>query len=208
MHNDAGRMSYYCHTAILPPAAESGHHHPDLPEFFPMRLPTPTALILLTSLPLTPAAAATQEEAPPYSVQRLLGCRQIADAAQRLACFDRESAPVNASLQSRELVIIDKEKARTASRTVFGFSVPNFGGLFGSKNEVSSIQSTVRSARRMPYGGYTLALADGSIWSQTDDSPLGFPPKGGDPVTIRRGALGSFVMQVGRQPSVKVKRVE
>jgi topoisomerase IA-like protein len=91
---------------------------------------------------------------------------------------------------------------------VFGFSIPNFGGLFGSRNEVSSIESTIRSARSNPYGGYTVALADKSVWSQTDDSPLGFPPRGGDPVTIRRGALGSFVMQVGGQPSVKVKRVE
>lgn len=173
-----------------------------------MRLPTPTALTLLASLSLAPAAATAQEQAPPSSVQRLLSCRQIADGAQRLACFDRESAPVSAGLQNRDLVVIDKEKARTASRSVFGFSVPNFGGLFGSRNEVSSIQSTVRSARSNPYGGYTVALADKSIWSQTDDTPLGFPPRSGDPVTIRRGALGSFVMQVARQPSVKVKRVE
>jgi hypothetical protein len=173
-----------------------------------MRLPTLTASMLLITVGLAPAAEAAQQEAPPSSVQRLLACRQIADGVQRLACFDRESAPVSAGLQSRDLVVIDKEKARTASRSVFGFSVPNFGGLFGSKNEVSSIQSTVRSARPNPYGGYTVALADKSVWSQTDDSPLGFPPRGGDSVTIRRGALGSFVMQVGRQPSVKVKRIE
>ena len=208
MHNDVGRMSYICHTTTLPYAGKNGHIYFNLPEFDPMRLPTPTALILLTSLSLAPAASATQQEAPPSSVQRLLACRPIADGAQRLACFDRESAPVSADLRNRDLVIIDKEKARTASRTVFGFSVPNFGGLFGSKNEVSSIQSTVRSARPNPYGGYTVALADKSVWSQTDDSPLGLSPRAGDPVVIRRGALGSFVMQVARQPSVKVKRVE
>jgi hypothetical protein len=173
-----------------------------------MRLALLTASTLLVSLGLVPATAAAQQEAPPTIVQRLLSCRQIADGAQRLACFDRESAHVSAGLQSRELVIIDKERARTASRSVFGFSIPNFGGLFGSRNEVSSIESTIRSARSNPYGGYTVALADKSVWSQTDDSPLGFPPRGGDPVTIRRGALGSFVMQVGGQPSVKVKRVE
>lgn len=173
-----------------------------------MRLPTITALIFLMFAGSASAAGASQQDAPPSAIQRLLACRQIADGPQRLTCFDRESAPVSAGLQSRDLVVVDKEKARTASRAVFGFSIPNFGGLFGTKNEVSSIQGVVRSARANQYGGYTVALADKSVWSQTDDSPLGLPPRAGDPVTIRRGALGSFMMQVARQPSVKVRRVE
>jgi hypothetical protein len=151
-----------------------------------------------------PAAAST----PPAALQQMLDCRQLGDAAARLACFDRSSSLIASGVASRDLVVIDRERAQVAGRSLFGFSVPNFGGLFGSGSDVAQIESTVAAASHNAYGSQLIHLTDGSAWSQTDDSVLGLNPRVGDKVVVRRGALGSFVLSVNRQPGFKAKRVE
>ena len=145
----------------------------------------------------------------PAQVQRLLGCRAIADSAQRLACFDRETAAVDQAVAKREIVVIDREQKRAATRSLFGFSVPDFGGIFGGddKDAVKEIESTVVAARANGEGGYIVRLADGSTWTQVDDTPLGLPPEKGDKVLVRRGSFGTFYLRVSGQPGVKVKRI-
>ena len=145
----------------------------------------------------------------PAQVQRLLACRATADQAQRLACFDRESAAMEQAVASKNLVFIDRERVTQARRSLFGFSVPSFGGLFGDKDEnaIKQIESTVASSGRSPDGGWTITLADNSVWAQTDDTTLALSPKKGQKVIVRRGTLGSFHLSVNGQPGLKVKRI-
>ena len=156
-----------------------------------------------------PASARDKEAAKvPPAMQRLLACRAVTDAAQRLACFDRESAGVEQAVAVHDLVVVDRENTRAARRSLFGFSVPNFGGLFGSEDDaIKQIESTITATRRNPEGGWTVRLADHSEWTQTDDTPIISDPKRGDKVVIRAGILGSFRLSVNGQPGVKVKRV-
>ena len=75
-------------------------------------------------------------------MQRLLNCRSIQDSAQRLACFDRETAAVDQAIASAEMVLIDKQPATQTKRALFGFSIPDFGGLFGGgDDEVKEIRA-------------------------------------------------------------------
>lgn len=148
------------------------------------------------------------EVGTPAQVQRLMACRSVAAAQERLACFDRETMVMSQAIASKDLVFVDREKARAASRSLFGFSIPNFGGLFGGgENEIKQIESTVRKSGRNADGGWIFHLADGSVWSQTDDWPLGLPPQRGDKVVVSRGLMGSFRLKLNRQPEIKVKRV-
>jgi hypothetical protein len=144
----------------------------------------------------------------PAQVQRLMDCRSIAAADQRLACFDREAASMADAIQAKNLVFVDKEKARAAKRSLFGFSIPDFGGLFGGgdDDEVKQIESTVRSTGRNPDGGLVITLADGSVWSQTDDYP-GLDPRPGKTAIVKRGSLGTFWLSIPGQSGIKVKRV-
>jgi len=104
--------------------------------------------------------------------------------------------------------MIDKARATQAKRSLFGFSIPNFGGLFGgADDEVKEISSTVVAFVNNGYNGWTIKLADGSTWAQTDDYQLGLPPAKGDKVVVRRGMLGSFSLQLNKQPGFKVKRI-
>jgi hypothetical protein len=40
-----------------------------------------------------------------------------------------------------------------------------------------------------------------------DGKPFAIPPQAGDKVVVKKGALGSFIMSVARQPGVKVRRI-
>ena len=150
-----------------------------------------------------PVAAGT-----PANMQRLLACRSIQDSAQRLACFDRETANIDQAMARKDLVVIDRERATAAKRSLFGFSVPSFGGLFGGdENEVKEIQSTITAVATNADGGWTLRLADGSTWTQTDDAPLGIRPARGQKVVVRRALLGAFRVSISGQPGFKAKRI-
>ena len=159
------------------------------------------------------AITSTAEAAKPVPVEsgaqvkRLMDCRAITVADQRLACFDRESAAVEAAIASKDLVFVDREKARQAKRSLFGFSVPSFGGLFGGgDDEVTQIESTVKSTGHNVDGGWIITLADGSVWSQTDDWP-GLDPRPGKKVIVKRAALGSYRLSIPGQNGIKVKRI-
>ena len=147
------------------------------------------------------------ETGNPASLQSLLACRSISDSGQRLACYDKASGDFAAAVSKKEVVVIDKARANEAKRSLFGFSVPNFAGLFGGGDEVNQIESTVTTAFESGYDGWTIRLADGSTWAQTDGAPVALPPRGGDKVVVKRGALGSYVLKLGSQPGFKVKRV-
>jgi hypothetical protein len=158
----------------------------------------------------SPVHARTAPQAgTPQQIERLLACEGQKDAAQRLQCFDRETAAIRQSLAKRDLVVVDRARANQARRGLFGFSVPSFGGLFGGDDQdaIRQIESAVTRASRNAEGGWTVRLADGSTWTQTDDNPIALEPRSGDKVVVRRAALGSFTMSVNRQPGVKVRRI-
>lgn len=146
------------------------------------------------------------ETGTPAQVQRLMACRDIKAAEQRLACYDRETAAMNQAIASKDLVMIDKEKARAAGRSLFGFSIPNFGGLFGSGGEISQIDGTIKNIGRNQDGGWVITLQDGSVWTQTDDWP-GLDARPGKKVIVKRGVMGSFWLSIPGENGIKVKRI-
>lgn len=144
----------------------------------------------------------------PQSVQQLIACRSVADATQRLSCYDRQSDVLNRAIVAKEVVVIDKARATAAKRSLFGFSIPDFGGLFGGgDNDVAEIASTIARVGHNADGGWLVDLADGSTWTQTDDSPLGLGPEKGDKAVVHRGSFGAFFLRVNGQPGIRVKRV-
>ena len=76
----------------------------------------------------------------------------------------------NKAIAAKDVVVIDKQRATAAKRGLFGFSIPDFGGLFGGgDDEVKQIASTATRIGHNADGGWVVILADGSTWSQTDD---------------------------------------
>lgn len=154
------------------------------------------------------SAKALPPTAPPAAVQSLLSCRSIADSTLRLACYDKAAQGFAEAVTKREVVVIDKARANEARRSLFGFSIPNFGALLGGGgDEINQIQSTVQGAVENGDGSFTITLADGSTWMQTDSTPVALPPRRGDKVVVKRGTLGSYFLKLGSQPGFKAKRI-
>jgi len=156
----------------------------------------------------TSAQTRTPNTGTPAAVQTLLACQSIADAGQRLSCFDKAAQSLSEAMTRKEVVVIDKARANEAKRSLFGFSVPNFGALCGGGDEqVDQIESTVAGAFENGYEGWTIKLADGSTWQQTDGATIALPPRRGDKVVVKRGTMGSYFLKLGSQPGIRAKRV-
>jgi hypothetical protein len=153
-------------------------------------------------------ARSTTPTGTPAAVQSLLACQSMADAGQRLSCYDKAAQGLAEAMSKKELVVIDKARANEAKRSLFGFSIPNFGALFGGgDDQVNQIESTIAGAFENGYEGWTIKLADGSTWQQSDGSPVALPPRKGDKVVVKRGTMGSYFVKLGSQPGFKAKRV-
>ncbi len=76
------------------------------------------------------------------------------------------------------------------------------------QNGPDEIRAEVASSTDNGLLQWRVMLADGAVWQMTERAGAGFrPPAPREVVTIRKGALGSFLMEVGQQPSVRVRRV-
>ena len=173
-----------------------------------LRMPLAAAVgVAATFWALAPASAAPP--APPRAtvIDNLFACRGKSDPAERLACFDQASKIASDALGRHDLMVIDRQAVRRTRSTLFGLSLPRLD-IFGNddKDEVKQIESTVLAAREAS-DGYIFNLKDGSQWAQTDGHPIALPPEPGDKVVVTKAALGSFILMLGHQPGVRVKRI-
>lgn len=154
-------------------------------------------------------AAAKDKEAPvrPAQIQQLYNCRDMADPAARLACFDREVGELAAADAASEIRFADKETVRKTRRGLFGFDLPDFG-LFGGGDEekVESVETSVASASPAADGGYRIAMADGSVWVQIDNKRMPLAPRPGQAIRIKAASLGTYFLSLEGRPSIRVRR--
>jgi hypothetical protein len=176
----------------------------------PAALGAAAAAALLCLAPAADAQRANQREERPAVLSRVVQCRAIAAEAERLACYDREVAAMDQAASAGELVAMDRNQIRRTRRSLFGLTVPNLG-VFGDDNEdeeeASRIESTIRSASMNGNGRWVIELADGARWIQADSRGLNFPPRAGQPIRIRRAAMGSYLANVNNQTAIRVRRI-
>lgn len=173
-----------------------------------MRLMT-IALLALGSASTQAATAQDGKAAgPPAQIGKLLACRDIGSAEERLNCFDRETRAVADALARRDLVAVDRAKMTSTRRSLFGLTLPRLN-IFGDDegDEVKQVEGVIAGVGRNRDGGYTFRLADGARWSQMDDKPIALEPRAGDKVVVKRGLLGSYILNVAGQSGVKVQRI-
>jgi len=157
-------------------------------------------------------ASVTARDTPPRAaaLQHVIDCRAITVDAQRLACFDREVAALDAAEMSNEVVVVDRNQVRAARRTLFGLPLPNFH-LFGGNDdhdasEIAQIEGKIASAS-VDTDGWRIRLEDGSVWVQTDGKPIFRTPRPGLDVVVKHGTLGAYFLSIAGAPGVKVRRV-
>lgn len=151
--------------------------------------------------------AADKEEAPPPPVfQAVLDCEKLSDPQARLACFDRAVTALSAASKNRELAVFDRSTMREARKGIFGLGLPSLKLFGGDKSEeVTEIDSTISGVRTAGDGMPIFILEDGARWKQTEGRDV--YPKAGQPIHIRRAALGSYMANINKQPGVRVVRL-
>lgn len=186
-------------------------------------------LILLSLVCAAPCRAAADPLAD--SLAGLLACRELTDAAARLACFDRETAalarapaaPVAASNAAAAPVtaapITTPATPTPATPTAPPLTPEQKFGLspssIAAKEEVAGTHAPKETklqaritALALAGDGRTLFTLDNSqVWRQLEADGTDVMARLGDPVTISHGLLGSYWLQLKTGRGCKVKRL-
>jgi len=169
----------------------------------------PVTLFLVMAMAGTASAQQATPQARPELLTRLIDCRGIAEAAARLTCYDSAASAFDSAEKQGDVVVIDREQVGEARRQLFGFALPSMPDLFqrGERPDtLDAIETTLTRAGQYGDGKWTFTLADGSIWRQIDIEPVRFQNRPGQPVRVRRAALGSYLLTVERSRAVRVRR--
>lgn len=164
--------------------------------------------LLLLAVSLTASQASGEIRAPENAkvVKDVTECRSIADPKERLACFDAASQILEQATETREVMVVERKEVERTRRKGFGFALPDlFGG--GGEDQIEAVSSTILAARPSGYARWQVWLEDGTVWT-TSEAAGRLQPRKGDPITIKRAALGSFLAKIDDAPLVRISRVE
>lgn len=182
--------------------------------------------IMMLSMAQDPVAAQSRSESAAHD------CAVIADDTRRLDCYDRlfrdDGVRDMAAVAASPVTGTVSPAAAAATAASVGVAsaaasapptvdpVADFG-LTGQQKEsrkpreaqqepLDAIRARVTTAEQDRHGLWRLGLDNGQVWMQTE-AALGTRFQPGREVEIRRGSLGSFVLEVPGRPVIRVRRV-
>jgi hypothetical protein len=137
-------------------------------------------------------------------------CRAVADPTERLGCYDRHVAEIDAAEKNADVMVVDRQQVKKANRGLFGLGLPKFGALFGNDNdkedEISEIEAKIKTVGQDRDGNWAFTLEDGARWVQIVPKTIS-DPRPGQTITIKRASMGSFLAKVENRAAIRVKRV-
>lgn len=171
------------------------------------------AVLLVCAAATASMLVAAEPAKIPAALQKLLACRSIAAADARLACYDAQVDALVAAVERKDIVAVDRAQVRTARKSLFGLTLPNFSIFGGDKDAddketegFSEIESTIRQVRQISPNRWLVVLEDGARWVQNEPKSFVHDPKPGMSIRIRRAALGSFMASIDKQTAVRFHR--
>src|SRR6187399_2388590 len=124
-------------------------------------------------------------------------CASVRDDSERLRCYDqafgKPAEPVAAAPKAR-FGFTEKEVARNTGQTA-------------ESAAPSSVTATITSLARLHDGKFVVTLDNAQVWSQSEfnsQADVGI----GDTITVRRGALGSYLLVTKAGIGTRVRRVK
>jgi len=166
--------------------------------FWPVTL---AGLLWLAGLLSTPPSFAADPLAP------LLACRALADSAARLACFDRESG--NLAGAPASVAAPASSSKDTSAKDNFGLSegvVTQKEVAAGARPaDINKIDAHLVTVSSTGSGLAIFTLDNGQVWRQL--APEEMLARPGDQLTVTRGLLHSYWLQIKRGRGCKVTRI-
>lgn len=166
------------------------------------------AMASLCAMSSSSAIAQSPARETPGAVQALSRCLIIAAAAERLTCLEAATRALDTAIRDGVLVVVDQSLATEARRQSFGTNAAPVDVLLPvqSAQRVDAIETSLTRASQASDGHWTFFLADGSVWTQIGTDRVTFRNREGEPVRVRRAAMGSYLLTVGRSTAVRVTR--
>lgn len=140
-------------------------------------------------------------------------CSAIADDRERLACYDEVfGKPAGAGQQAIPAAVAAGAPAAAPPNADVEFGLSEAAKAAREPEKAKqrfpdSITGAVAAVGFKPTGELVVTLANGQVWIQTDTLSLA-KVKAGDTVTIRKGALGSYLLVTASNASTHVKRLQ
>lgn len=161
----------------------------------------------LAAVAAAPVAAQSRDD--------LLKCALVIEDAERLACYDRLMASASAEVRALEAKrkLAAEEAARKRAEAEAAKKRESFGAeqmetaRTADESRLDELESTVAEVFTDGLGRKVLALANGQIWRQVEGNMSG-TVRPGDPVRIKRGAMGGFRLTLVRHGrALQVRRI-
>ena len=140
----------------------------------------------------------------------LASCRAISESARRLACFDAAAASLLKAREAGDVQVVNRTELREVRRNLFGFSLPRLPFFKGDRSQEEAddrLETRITSWRPIGYGKYRIVVDGGAVWETTEASDAVDPPAQGQPLSIRKGALGSYVLRINNQRGLRGRRI-
>lgn len=147
--------------------------------------------------PSTPGPAPQPSAAPVAAPAPAAASAPAPAADPALVAKSVESAPAKPAAASSGAAVSEfgKETLPTKARAAAEGASPA---------EITAIVAAVSGQRK---GDYRVTLDNGQVWAETQRTG-GDPPKPGDTVTLRKGAMGSYFLSKGSGLALRVTRVK
>lgn len=158
------------------------------------------------------AGSAEANTRPPQSplVEALGNCRVQTDDNARLRCYDQAAGALAEAVAQGNVLLVDQQDLKQARKSLFGFSLPKlpfFRGDESAADQQGEIAASIASAQGLGYGKWRITLDTGAVWETTEASSSVRNPRAGNPVLIKRGALGSYIMRIDGRRGLRARRV-
>lgn len=168
-------------------------------------------IAIMAALSAPVPAVLSQDAQSPLLIKALDDCLAVKEDSVRLACLERASRTLIAATRTREVVIVDREEMKKTRRSLFGFALPRIN-LFGRNGpdedpeEVKRVETTIKQVGRTGYDRYVITTEDGARWTTTEGWSGQLLPTAGKKVTIKRGAIGSYMLEMEGGRAIRAMR--
>lgn len=145
----------------------------------------------------------------PADLQQLAACGALQEMAARLSCYEMAAGNLLRAVENKDIVVVEREKIRASKRALFGLPIPNIPFLNDGPEEAAEEKeytATIAEVAPLRDAEWRIRLNTGAVWQTTEAGPIGREPKRGDQVIIRKGALGSYMMNIAGRRGLRAKR--
>ena len=145
-------------------------------------------------------------------IDALAACLDIRSDPERLACSDSAARRLVDASRRKEIVIVDREEVKSTRRSLFGFTLPRIA-LFGKdgpdkpEDAIEQLEARIVQVIDLGYRKYGVTFEGGARWNTTEAWTSPTFPAPGLTATIKRGALGSYFLKIGKERAVRAMRV-